>query len=42
VQRFHVRGLARCGVVLTLACFAHNLLKWKARVDARPLIAQAA
>jgi transposase len=29
--RFHVRGLARCATVLTLACIAHNLMKWKAR-----------
>ena len=27
--RFHVRGLARCGTALTLACIAHNLMKWK-------------
>lgn len=31
VGRFHVRGLPRCAVVLTLACIAHNLMKWKAR-----------
>lgn len=31
VGRFHVRGLRRCAVVLTLACIAHNLMKWKAR-----------
>jgi hypothetical protein len=35
--RLHVRGLARCGVVLTLACIAHNLMKWKARDAARAL-----
>ncbi len=35
--RFHVRGLARCGMVLTLACIAHNLMKWKAREAARAL-----
>jgi transposase len=35
--RLHVRGLARCGVVLTLACIAHNLMKWKAREAARAL-----
>jgi hypothetical protein len=39
--RFHLRGLARCGVVLTLACIAHNLMKWKAREAARA-IARAA
>lgn len=32
--RFHVRGLGRCGTVLTLACIAHDLLKWKAREEA--------
>jgi len=31
VSRFHVRGMARCGVVLTLACVAHNLMKWAAK-----------
>jgi transposase len=35
--RLHVRGLSRCGVVLTLACIAHNLMKWKAREAARAL-----
>jgi hypothetical protein len=35
--RFHLRGLAQCGVVLTLACIAHNLMKWKAREAARVL-----
>jgi transposase len=35
--RFHVRGLARCGTVLALACIAHNLMKWKAREQARAL-----
>jgi hypothetical protein len=35
--RFHVRGLVRCAVVLTLACIAHNLMKWKARDAARAL-----
>lgn len=35
--RLHVRGLTRCGVVLTLACIAHNLMKWKAREAARAL-----
>ncbi len=29
--RFHVRGLARCSGVLSLACIAHNLMKWNAR-----------
>jgi transposase len=36
--RLHLRGLARCGVVLTLACIAHNLMKWKAREAARALM----
>lgn len=35
--RLHLRGLARCGVILTLACIAHNLMKWKAREAARIL-----
>lgn len=35
LRRFHVRGLARCAAVLTLACIAHNLNKWKARETAR-------
>lgn len=39
--RFHVRGLARCQAVLTLACTAHNLTKWKARETARSLRAVA-
>jgi transposase len=29
LQRFHVRGLERCATVLTLACIAHNLMKWR-------------
>lgn len=33
--RFHVRGVSRCSVVLTLACMAHNLMKWRAREAAR-------
>jgi transposase len=37
LRRFHVRGLARCNSVLTLACIAHNLAKWKAREAARSL-----
>lgn len=37
VGRFHVRGLTRCGTVLTLVCIAHNLMKWKAREHARAL-----
>ncbi|MBI2933215.1 MAG: transposase [Planctomycetes bacterium] len=37
LARFHVRGLSRCTVVLTLACIAHNLMKWKAREQARVL-----
>jgi Transposase DDE domain/Transposase domain (DUF772) len=39
--RFHVHGVARCAVVLTLACIAHNLMKWKAREAARALRALA-
>jgi len=39
--RFHVHGLARCQAVLTLACIAHNLTKWKAREAARSLRAVA-
>lgn len=35
--RLHVHGLARCGVVLALACIAHNLMKWKAREAARAM-----
>jgi hypothetical protein len=35
--RFHVRGLARCAAILTLACIAHNLKKWKAREIARSI-----
>jgi Transposase DDE domain len=37
VGRFHVRGVARCGAILTLACIAHNLTKWKAREAARSM-----
>lgn len=32
--RFHVHGLQRCGLVLTLGCIAHNLMKWRARLAA--------
>ena len=35
VRRFYVHGLARCAAVLTLACIAHNLMKWKAREAVR-------
>lgn len=31
LYRFHVRGMARCGTMLTLACIAHNLMKWAKR-----------
>ena len=34
LERFHVRGMARCATVLTLACIAHNLRKWAATVAA--------
>jgi transposase len=37
LQRFHVRGLARCSVVLTFGCIAHNLMKWNAREAARAM-----
>jgi hypothetical protein len=37
LQRFHVRGLARCSVVLTLGCIAHNLMKWNTREAARAM-----
>jgi len=37
VRRFHVRGLTRCSAVLTLACIAHSLMKWKAREAANAL-----
>jgi transposase len=39
--RFHVHGLARCAAILTLACIAHNLMKWRAREAARLLRAAA-
>jgi Transposase DDE domain/Transposase domain (DUF772) len=39
--RFHVHGVARCSTVLTLACVAHNLMKWKAREATRALKAVA-
>ena len=35
--RLHVHGLIRCGVVLTLGCMAHNMMKWKAREAARAM-----
>jgi len=35
--RFHVRGLARCGIVLTLGCIAHNLMRWRACAAAAAL-----
>jgi len=37
--RFHVRGQARCGAVLTLACVAHNVRKWAAATAATALLA---
>ena len=37
VARFHVRGLGRCSSVLTMACIAHNLMKWRAREVAHAL-----
>jgi hypothetical protein len=41
LSRLHVRGRARGGAVLTLCCIAHNLMKWKARGNARALGAAA-
>jgi transposase len=35
--RLHVHGLTRCGIVLTLGCMAHNMMKWKAREAARAM-----
>jgi transposase len=35
LDRFHVRGLARCSTVLTLACIAHNLMKWRGMEEGR-------
>jgi len=37
LDRFHVRGMPRCSVVLTLACMGHNFMKWKRREDTRKL-----
>ncbi len=34
IGRFHVRGLPRCGTVLTLACIGHNMMKWRTRAMA--------
>lgn len=39
--RFHVHGLARCAAILTLACVAHNLSKWRGREAARSMRAVA-
>jgi transposase len=36
--RLHIRGLARCAGVLTLASIAHNLSKWRAREAASRLL----
>jgi transposase len=41
LRRLHIRGLARVGCVVTLACVAHNLMKWRAREEARALNATA-
>ena len=35
LERFHVRGLARWSTVLTLACIAHNLMKWRGMEEGR-------
>ncbi len=40
--RFHVHGLARCGAMLMLACIGHNVMKWKARLDAKKSVSPAA
>jgi len=37
VGRFHVRTLPRCGAVLTIACIAHNLMKWNVRDTTRAM-----
>jgi transposase len=42
LQRFHVRGLARCQTVLTLACTAHNLMKWRGMEEGKAALKQAA
>lgn len=42
LDRFHVRGLARCATVLTLACIAHNLMKWRGMEEHRAAIKHAA
>jgi IS5 family transposase len=42
LDRIHVRGAARAASVVTFACIAHNLMKWKAREEeARALSAVA-
>ncbi|MBI4869594.1 MAG: transposase [Candidatus Wallbacteria bacterium] len=40
--RLHVRGLSRCGTVLTLGCTAHNVGKWRAMEAAKRLRGLAA
>lgn len=35
--RLHVRGLGRGSAVLTLCCTSHNIMKWRARGNARAL-----
>jgi hypothetical protein len=42
LERFHVRGLDRCSTVLTLACIAHNLMKWRGMEERRAALKQAA
>lgn len=41
IDRYHVRGLAKCSVILLIACLAHNLIKWHTREVARELAAAA-
>lgn len=37
LSRLHVRGLRRGNAVLTLCCTSHNIMKWRARENARAL-----
>ena len=38
LRRFHVRGFARCGAVLALACIAHNLRKLAAKATTERIL----
>jgi transposase len=42
LRRFHVHGLSRCAVVLTLACIGHDIMKWKGMEDTRKELQVAA